>query len=139
MEQKAISLLKQSGLRVTPVRGKVIELFIASGQQALSNTDIEQQFDRLDRTTLYRTLRTLEEKGIIHQVLDNSNVQKYAFGSDQHLGDEGREDHVHFHCTLCEKTVCLEDTFLPKVKVPDGFRIEQKHMVLSGTCDRCSD
>ena len=139
MEKPSISLLKEHGLRVTMVRQKVLELFLARRKTALANADIERHFERLDRTTLYRTLRTLEEKGIIHQVFDNSGTSKYAVGSEESTKHKHHEEHVHFHCVRCEKTICLENTKLPSVKTPHGFKVEEKHLVLSGTCDSCSE
>lgn len=139
MEQQAISLLKQHGLRVTLIRHRVLELFLAAGSTALSNGDIEQHFDRLDRTTLYRTLRTLEQKGIIHQVVDNSGISKYATSPEHRSTQESYKNHVHFHCVKCEKTICLEETPLPPVNAPSGFNIEEKHLLLTGTCSICAD
>ncbi len=139
MEKRSVALLKKHGLRVTSVRDKVLELLLASGQTALSSADIEQHFERLDRITLYRTLRTFEEKGIIHQVFDNSGVSKYAAGSAEYQEQENPYAHVHFRCVRCEKTVCLENTSLPEVDTPEGFRIEEKHLVLSGTCKTCNE
>lgn len=138
MTNRSTTILQQHGLRITAVRDKVLQLFLEAGQTALSNADIEKHFDRLDRITLYRTLRTFEEKGLIHQVVDNSSTPKFAYCSDQCAEHEHHDDHAHFHCVKCEKTVCLEDTTLPAVTIPSGFKVEEKHMVLSGTCDACS-
>jgi Fur family ferric uptake transcriptional regulator len=71
-------------------------------------------------------------------VVDNSSTPKFAYCSDQCAEHEHHDDHAHFHCVKCEKTVCLEDTTLPAVTIPSGFKVEEKHMVLSGTCDACS-
>ncbi len=139
MEQQATSLLKQYGLRVTTIRHKVVELFLASGSTALSNADIEQHFERLDRTTLYRTLRTLEQKGIIHQVVDNSGTTKYATSREHRSKQEMYANHVHFHCVKCEKTICLEKTPLPPVNPPSGFNVDEKHLLLTGTCSICAE
>ena len=139
MANRSITTLRQHGLRITAVREKVLEIFLEAGQTALSNADIEKHFERLDRITLYRTLRTFEEKGLIHQVVDSSNTPKFAYCSNQCAEHDHHDDHAHFHCVKCEKTVCLEDTTLPSVSIPSGFKVEEKHMVLSGTCDACGE
>ncbi len=138
MQGRTISLLRESGLRVTSVRESVLDLFLSSPETALCNSDIEKYFNRLDRSTLYRTLKTLEDKGIIHQVFDNSGKSKYAANAER-VGEKVLEDvnHCHFHCVECEKTICLTDTNLPVVKVPAGFKVNEKHMLLSGTCEQC--
>lgn len=137
MASRSASKLRAHGLRITAVRDKVLQLFLEAGQTALSNADIEKHFDQLDRVTLYRTLRTFEEKGLIHQVVDNSVTPKYAACSERCAEHDHRDDHAHFHCISCEKTVCLNGTTLPTVNLPAGFKVEEKHMVFSGTCDAC--
>ena len=42
--------------------------FLASQQAALSLSEIEAHFEQADRVTLYRTLKTFEEKGIVHSI-----------------------------------------------------------------------
>lgn len=139
MASRSISILQHHGLRITAVRDKVLQLFLEAGQTALSNADIEKHFKHLDRITLYRTLRTFEEKGLIHQVIDNSGTPKYAHCSGDCTEHDHHDEHAHFHCVKCEKTICLEDTTLPAVKTPSGFKVAEKHLVLSGTCDTCSE
>lgn len=139
MSSRYTTILQEHGLRVTAVREKVLRIFLEAGQIALSNADIEKHFDRLDRITLYRTLRTFEEKGLIHQVIDNSGTPKFATCTEHCAEHDHHDDHAHFHCVKCEKTVCLEDTKLPSIPTPLGFKVEEKHMVLSGTCDACSE
>ena len=58
-------LLHQHQLRKTPVRKEVLDVFL-SRSEAVSQQYIEQHFDAIDRVTLYRTLKTFEQKGIIH-------------------------------------------------------------------------
>ncbi|MCB0634088.1 MAG: transcriptional repressor, partial [Lewinella sp.] len=128
MTSRSITILQQHGLRITAIRDKVLQIFLEAGHRALSNADIEKHFDRLDRITLYRTLRTFEEKGLIHQVIDNSGTPKFATCSEHCAEHDHHDDHAHFHCVKCEKTVCLEDTTLPDVKIPVGFKVEEKHM-----------
>lgn len=138
MASRSITILQEHGLRITDVRNKILQIFLEAGHTALSNADIEKHFDHLDRITLYRTLRTFKEKGLIHQVVDNSGTPKFASCSEHCAEHDHHDDHAHFHCVKCEKTVCLEDSTLPTVKTPLGFKVEEKHLVLSGTCAECS-
>ncbi|HNK90447.1 MAG TPA: transcriptional repressor, partial [Chitinophagales bacterium] len=63
--------LKKSGLRVTPIREEVLEYF-TDQQRALAHADIEANYkNKFDRVTLYRTLTTFIESGILHKVSDN--------------------------------------------------------------------
>ncbi|MGE8513212.1 MAG: transcriptional regulator, partial [Chryseobacterium culicis] len=40
--------------------------FLSSQEAALSLSEIENHFENADRITIYRTLKTFEEKGIVH-------------------------------------------------------------------------
>ena len=45
---------------------------------AVTLSDIENAFEKADRTTLYRTIKTFEEKDIVHQIDDGTGITKYA-------------------------------------------------------------
>ena len=103
--ESSIKILKESGLRMTEVRKKVLALFLAS-KNALSLPTIESSFEKLDRITLYRTLKAFENKGIIHKAIDGTNNPKYALCKKKTDTREHHENHAHFHCTSCKKTIC---------------------------------
>ncbi|KXK37111.1 MAG: transcriptional repressor [Saprospiraceae bacterium] len=129
-------ILKKHKLRITPIRKEVINLFTDSGH-ALSSADIEAQMPDADRITLYRTLKSFEEKGIIHKAIDGTATQKYALCEaqcDEHIH---HDEHVHFHCENCELTFCMEGVFVPKVQIPAGFNVTQTDMVVKGVCNKC--
>jgi Fur family ferric uptake transcriptional regulator len=44
---------------------------------------------------------------------------------------------VHFICTNCDKTFCLDDVTVPDVKLPQGFTPSQAAMVVTGLCMDC--
>jgi Fur family ferric uptake transcriptional regulator len=44
---------------------------------------------------------------------------------------------VHFICTVCEKTICLDSVTVPEVKLPLGFKPLDSQMVVSGICGEC--
>ena len=59
-------ILKHYGLSITESRKQILELFHAS-KGALAHADIEKRSSAsFDRVTIYRTLQTFVEKGIIH-------------------------------------------------------------------------
>jgi Fe2+ or Zn2+ uptake regulation protein len=41
----------------------------------LSLSEIENQFENADRITIYRTLKTFEEKGIVHSIQENNTTK----------------------------------------------------------------
>lgn len=74
---KAETLLDQKSIRITPMRQLVLEYFLAENQ-IVGLTELEEIFPRADRITLYRTLKTFEEKGILHRIDNGVSEVKYA-------------------------------------------------------------
>ena len=139
MQEKALELLKLYRLRNTAMRRQVLELFLKAGHKALSSSNLESALEKTDRITLYRTLKTFERNGIIHQAIDGSGVTKYALCHGQCSEHDHMDDHPHFHCKDCGKTICMEGKIKNNVKVPKGFIVQQKHFILEGTCSDCSN
>lgn len=131
------TLLKQYGLRITEVRRSVLELFL-SARKALSQQDIDDRLPDMDRVTLYRTLRTFEEKGLIHRAVDGTTTSKYALCQDECTEHHHVDEHAHFHCVDCGVTYCVEGVAFPATPVKvQGARIDQVHLVLEGNCGAC--
>lgn len=137
MTNNAEHILRQNKLRRTDVRMGVLKVFL-NHEEALSHNDIEDQFDQIDRITLYRTLRTFEEKGIIHKALDGSEKQKYALCAEECSEHDHQDEHPHFYCFRCNRTVCLSEVSLPEIKLPPGYRLQQAQVVLQGICEECN-
>lgn len=130
-------ILKKHNLRITQFRMDVINVFNKAGH-ALSSSDIETKLKDADRITLYRTLKSFEEKGIIHKAVDGTITQKYAIcdaDCDEH---HHHDQHVHFHCERCENTFCMDNVFVPTIHLPQGFNVSSTNMVVNGTCEKCS-
>lgn len=136
MASSAANILQKHKLRITPIRKNVIDVFLNSGC-ALSSADIENQLMDSDRITLYRTLKSFEDKGIIHRAIDGTLVQKYALCESQCDEHHHHDEHIHFRCRVCENTFCVDNVSVPQVQLPEGFSIQQMDMVISGTCKKC--
>ncbi len=131
------TILKRNGLSVTDSRKKILELFL-DAQGALAHADIENNAAaNFDRVTVYRTLQTFVEKGIIHQIPTTDNSILYALCKHNCQQGEHHDNHVHFICNNCDKTFCLDDVLVPAVKLPEGFTPSQAAMVVTGVCGDC--
>lgn len=130
------SILKKHHLRVTPFRVDVIELFAKTGH-AMSAAELELLLQDADRITLYRTLKSFEDKGIIHKAIDGTLTQKYALCESQCDEHHHHDEHVHFHCVKCANTFCLDHVFVPAIQLPNGFKTQQTDMIVSGICEKC--
>jgi Fur family transcriptional regulator, ferric uptake regulator len=130
-------ILRQSGLSVTDSRKKILDLFLAT-DGALAHADIEKNTSNsFDRVTVYRTLQTFVEKGIIHQIPTTDNSILYALCKHNCEQGHHHDDHVHFICSNCDKTICLDDVTVPSVKLPKNFTKQQSAMVVTGVCGEC--
>jgi Fur family transcriptional regulator, ferric uptake regulator len=130
-------LLRIFNMRSTPSRQGILHLFLKS-DYALSHGDIEKEMSSsLDRVTVYRTLRTFLDKGLIHKVLDDEGSLKYALCNDACSSSEHHHDHVHFKCTRCGQTICL-NVELPRLKLPPGYHAEELNILAQGICEKCS-
>jgi Fur family ferric uptake transcriptional regulator len=137
MENDILSILKKNQLSITDGRKKILELFLQS-DGALAHADIEKNTDAaFDRVTVYRTLQTFVDKGIVHHIPTTDNSILYALCKDKCEAGHHHDNHVHFICDNCNKTICLEDVTVPTVKLPKGFKPRHAEMVVNGICDDC--
>jgi Fur family ferric uptake transcriptional regulator len=137
MREVADEILKKSQLSVTGSRKKILELFL-NNEGAMAHADIERKAGgQFDRVTVYRTLQAFVEKGIIHSIPTADNSIRYALCKEDCVEGHHHDNHVHFICKSCEKTVCMEDVTVPQVKLPTGFHPDHYQMVVTGTCKDC--
>jgi Fur family ferric uptake transcriptional regulator len=137
LQAEAQNLLKDYKLSVTASRLKILELFIHH-KGALAHGDIEKKTgEKFDRVTIYRTLQTFLEKGLIHHIPTTENAVLYALCKDNCKGGHHHDNHVHFICDECKTTICLEDITIPEVKLPKGFKPSNAEMVVNGVCESC--
>ncbi len=131
------SILKKNGLSVTDGRKKILDLFI-NNNGALAHADIEKNTGAaFDRVTVYRTLQTFVDKGIVHHIPTTDNSILYALCKDNCEEGHHHDNHVHFICDQCNKTICLDEVTVPAVKLPKGFSPKHSEMVVNGVCGDC--
>lgn len=133
MKDTEKKLLKK---HTAPTSMRILVYDFLSGQSvALSLTDIENHFYKADRVTIYRTLKTFEEKGIVHSIQEN-NTTKFILcddGCDEQMHKDG---HLHFYCKICKQTTCKEDFTIPESQV-HAYRIDEIRLFAKGICEHC--
>ena len=117
---------------------KSVEVLHSAFQEtetALSVVELVQRLDsKMNKTTVYRILKRLEEEGQLHSFVDTEGLKWYAKCKD--CSTANHEDlHPHFQCQKCGKTECLTMDF----SLPPGInhKIESVQMLLLGTCEEC--
>jgi Fur family transcriptional regulator, ferric uptake regulator len=136
MKVKIEDQLLYRRIRPTAMRGLVLKV-LSDQTTAISLSDLEQKFDKADKVTLYRTLKTFEEKKLIHSIDDGTGSMKYALCKET-CQCNPEDLHIHFLCSICGKTYCLDNISVPVVQLPAGFSIESMNMVVKGKCSNCT-
>jgi Fur family ferric uptake transcriptional regulator len=137
MQVQIDNILKKNQLSVTGSRKKILELFLQSNG-ALAHGDIEKKTgEKFDRVTVYRTLQSFLDKGIIHTIPTVDNSIRYALCKDDCSEGIHHDNHVHFVCNQCSSTICLDHVTVPSVKLPSGFKAKEVQMVINGICKTC--
>lgn len=137
MTKSQHEILRDFKLRSTSSRSDILKLFI-NQHHALSYSDIEKEVaTNYDRVTVYRTLKTFLDKGMIHKVLDDSGAPKYALCTEMCSQAHHHHNHVHFKCSQCGQTNCLENVEIPKISLPDGYLAAEMNLLIQGVCQAC--
>lgn len=132
-------ILKDFELRNTSCREEILDLFLQR-EFALSHADIESNVhEGFDRVTVYRTLKTFLDKGIIHKVLDDEGVTKYALCKERCSHDQHHHEHVHFKCVECGLTNCLDNVEIPAISLPKGYNHIETSLLVQGVCQVCNE
>jgi Fur family ferric uptake transcriptional regulator len=104
--------------------------------KALSLSDLEQRFGKVERSTIFRALKSFEDNFIVQTVNDGSGSVKYAV-CDEDCTCNINDLHVHFFCTRCGRTRCMKELPIPDVKLPDGYTYENTQFIINGVCPHC--
>jgi Fur family transcriptional regulator, ferric uptake regulator len=129
------NLLKSKKLRVTSFRTDVLNVF-QSHENAIDMGMVENELGEHDRITLYRTIKKFIDVGILHEILINGESKKYALCSHSCESEAHHHDHIHFLCTDCNETYCLEPQQMPVINHP-SFQIDSFEVQAKGICDNC--
>jgi|SRR5699024_4219825 len=135
--KKAAELLNTKNVRPTAMRLLVYKA-LSENKTAISLTDLENDLETADRTTLYRTIKTFEDQGIVHSIDDGTGIMKYALCPTYCNKDHHKDLHLHFHCKVCEETKCLTDYDVPHINLPQGYIAENINFTVKGTCQKCN-
>jgi Fur family transcriptional regulator, ferric uptake regulator len=134
VEQKLVD----KKINPTAMRILVLELLLQQNS-AVSLSDIEKGLGTADRTTVYRTLKTFEQNGLIHIIEDGTGTPKYALCLEECNTHEHHDMHVHFYCNSCKETFCLPNHKIPDILLPSGFTSAEMNLIVKGICEKCSE
>ena len=135
-DDKARRMLKDARLYCTEARVAILQVLMEA-VRPLAQDQIARQLTtrKLNKVTVYRTLESLTEAGIVHRAFLHDRA--WHFELADHCTE--KQCHPHFTCTSCGVTRCLTDTSVPMARIPHkGFVIRRQQVRLEGLCPACA-
>ncbi|GAB1452678.1 hypothetical protein MASR2M47_27340 [Draconibacterium sp.] len=131
---KALDILHKHNLVRTNCRQSIIDAIVNSGF-AISEEEIKRKIEgTYDRTTFYRSFKTLIENGIIHKIVVDNQLVKYALSENKPIS----QNHVHFYCNKCGIVECLPDAEIKSPDLPLGYSQVEVELIIKGLCNQCN-
>ncbi len=130
-----LAKLKDAGYKFTGKRQMAVELFVNNRDKYLSAKEVHEhvrsRYERVSFDTIYRTLNTLLEQGVIEPMEFNDEAAKYRLKC-------GDEHHHHLVCVGCGLTQPLEDCPVDEILDHVGkFEVLNHRFEVYGYCEDC--
>jgi Fur family ferric uptake transcriptional regulator len=129
------SLLEEHGIKPTANRLLIVKA-LGAQRHPVSVKDLEDSLLTLDKSSIFRVLTLFREHHLVHAIETGEGIVKYELCLS-HSEAEDDDEHVHFYCERCHRTICLHDIPVPQIPVPKGYRAEGTNVLVRGICDRC--
>jgi len=130
--------LREAGLRVTEQRLRVYEA-LQKAARPMSHPEMVALLpqDGMDRTTVYRILMDLTERGLAHRRDLGDHVWRFDLRGTDSRRHEQR--HPHFSCTECGALECLPaDSVVMSSALASSAVGRSAEIHLRGRCQRCA-
>ncbi len=130
------TILKQAGLKVTPARALVLqELQSTNGPVSVQDLQNTSTLSRLDVVTIYRTLASFEEKGLVRSLSLQKEKTLFEYSTKHHAH--------HIQCVSCEKIetipFCVKNISDQALRTSRDFSTLRDHaLYFFGTCKKCA-
>ena len=139
--EKFREYLATQGKRLTQERETIVREIFAehehfdSDQIVARLTQPRRDGGRVSRATIYRTISSLEEAGLIRKVARSNDREVYEH-------DYGYPQHDHFICEKCQQLVEFRNeeisAVLERVAADHGFRMSGHRLEVHGICAECA-
>ncbi|HWC31688.1 MAG TPA: Fur family transcriptional regulator [Actinomycetota bacterium] len=130
-----VAMLREHGYRITPQRQAIVrEVLRARGHVVPQDVArrVQRRLPGVNASTVYRTLATLEEVGLLR----HAHLER---GAEYHR--TGDVEHVHLTCSRCgaEEDLGIREAGSLKrlLERSRGFTPDLTHFAISGVCARC--
>ena len=128
----AKEILEKGGVKPSLHRMRILEYIMLKRNHPTADMiykEISGDIPTLSKTTIYNTLKTLHEKGVVQAITIEENEVRY---------DATMENHAHLKCTKCGNIYDIElHSKVLTMKSIDGHSILESHLYLKGICKSC--
>lgn len=131
-----LNQLRENGQRLTPARRAVVET-VAASERAITPLEVydaaRRRYRALGLVSVYRTLETLEELGLVQRVHQAENCQAFIAAGEGHQ-----------HLLVCQKCGRVTlfggddlERLIGSISDKSGYRILEHWLQLFGLCTDC--
>lgn len=127
-----IARIKERGGRVTVQRLAIINVLMRLDHPTAEEIYqfMQDEFPTLSFTTVYNTLKSLKELGVVHE----------HYQDERSRFEITEEPHHHFHCVVCDKLIDIEPGKISlhmEPEVETEYSPLETKVVLEGICKEC--
>jgi Fur family transcriptional regulator, peroxide stress response regulator len=123
--EKAVEILKSTGVRMTPQRHAILSYLLDKA--------LEGKFPNMSVATVYNNLRVFKEAGLVRELTYGDASSRFDANVE--------EDHYHAICTKCGAIRDFHFPYLQDVEEAAaesvGFRVTGHRMEIYGVCEEC--
>ena len=130
--EKYVTILKQNQLKITPQRLAIMKYLDENRTHPTADRiyiDLKEKNPALSKTTVYNSVETLKEHGIIQSLTISGSESRYDFENKMHH---------HFLCKKCGEIIDI-DIECPNIgkMLESGHNVEEVHGYFKGICKKC--
>jgi Fur family peroxide stress response transcriptional regulator len=136
-DERMHQLCREHGLALTPQRRAILQAVLHADDHPTADklhAALARRRVRVSRATVFRTLESLERRGVIAKVCHPGSSVRY---------DRRTDRHHHLVCIRCDRVIDIEDARLDALPVPDtrrlGFVVSDFKVQLRGICKECRE
>ncbi len=129
-------ILKSNNLKSTEARLRVLECLLSHREPVATPTIIDHlkvKRVKADQATIFRTVNSLKDRGVINQFQFNDGVVRYE------LSD--KPEHHHAVCVKCDSVEDILDCSVEKIEKQitkkKGFTVMSHSLEFFGICKKC--
>lgn len=140
IEQRIIRVLDEAGHRLTEPRMQLVKAVAAQDERPFTGEDLYEELKQvgMGRATVFRTLKLLQDLGILSRLHLPEGCQHYVVSPPEH---QHSAHHDRLICRECGRVAYLENCpmgeVIARIAKDSGYQVETHHLDLLGVCADC--